>query len=310
MAQASYDIQGSDGVKNTLKTAIDAYFDSVLTKNSGNSAPSVTKAFMWWADTTTGLLKRRDSTNANWLTICRLDDVGGLRTNAGNPNGAITGNYEGQPLYDTTNDVLWLYSGSSTVWFTTNQKYIETTTPTTAAGEHAIFASSAESVLKGRSESSGSTYNIDVPYLYYRDEQANTINGGGSSAGVNTRVLNTEVMDTHSIASLASNQITLPAGTYRVKGLAPCFRGNRHKLSLYNVTDSTYTIVGQSLYADNVNLVGNSGSVNGQFTIAASKAFTLRHWIETAVATNGLGAASSSGIGNEVYAEVELWKVN
>lgn len=117
MAQASYDIQGTDGVKNTLKTVIDSFFEAVLTKNSGNTEPLIKKPFMWWADTTTGLLKRRNAANDNWLVIARLDDVGGLRTNAGNPNGAVTGSYQGERLCDTTNNVEYRYSGSGTVWY-------------------------------------------------------------------------------------------------------------------------------------------------------------------------------------------------
>lgn len=37
--------------------------------------------------------------------------------NAGNPNGSITGTDEGERLYDTTNDILYVYSGSGTVWY-------------------------------------------------------------------------------------------------------------------------------------------------------------------------------------------------
>jgi hypothetical protein len=29
---------------------------------------------MWWADTTTGLLKQRNAANSAWITICRLSD--------------------------------------------------------------------------------------------------------------------------------------------------------------------------------------------------------------------------------------------
>lgn len=44
-----------------------------------------------------------------------------IATHAGKPNGVITGGYLGQMLWDTTNSILWVYSGSGTVWRTVVQ---------------------------------------------------------------------------------------------------------------------------------------------------------------------------------------------
>ena len=47
-------------------------FDTVATLNSGSTAPAETYAFMWWADTTTGLLKIRNAADTAWITVGTL----------------------------------------------------------------------------------------------------------------------------------------------------------------------------------------------------------------------------------------------
>ena len=70
-------------------------------------------------------------------------------------------------------------------------------------------------------------------YVLVQDQKSSGTEGGGCTAGTwKTRDLNTEVADTASIASLASNQITLSAGTYRVRANAPGFHVDRHKARL------------------------------------------------------------------------------
>jgi hypothetical protein len=43
------------------------------TLQAGASAPATTFAYQWWADTTTGLLKRRNAANSAWITVGLLD---------------------------------------------------------------------------------------------------------------------------------------------------------------------------------------------------------------------------------------------
>ena len=47
-------------------------FDTVATLNSGSAAPSETYPFMWWADTTTGMLKIRNAADTGWVTVGTL----------------------------------------------------------------------------------------------------------------------------------------------------------------------------------------------------------------------------------------------
>lgn len=146
--------------------------------------------------------------------------------------------------------------------------------------------------------------------LHVRDEKATTTQGGNSSTGANTRDLNTVLTNEITGASLASNQITLPVGTYYIEASAPAYgNGNNHRAYLYNVDDASIEVLG-------VNGRTESGSsddhtthsfVYGRFTIAAEKDFELRHYHSTGN-TNGFGRAVNDGE-VEVYTDVRIWKV-
>lgn len=133
-------------------------------------------------------------------------------------------------------------------------------------------------------------------------------NGGTSVVGVQTRPLNTVQVNTITGASLAANQITLPAGTYRISGSAPCYRGDGHIAYLYNVTDGADAILGTAEYATNGIQPQTRSFLSGVLTINAPKVFELRHFITTALALQGLGKAAGGAFAVQVYAHIEIWK--
>ncbi len=133
--------------------------------------------------------------------------------------------------------------------------------------------------------------------LHVRDEKASGTAGGSAIAGNQVRTLNTVVSNTITGASLASNQITLPAGTYKIYAQAPAFVTDQHRLRLVNVTDSTVTLLGTTAYVTTSS--ANFSVVIGKFTITSTKVFNLTHYTQTARATNGLGT-----LVNDTFAEV------
>jgi len=160
----------------------------------------------------------------------------------------------------------------------------------------------------------GGEAEIDIPggggggstnVLHVQDQKATTVAGGSNVAGLNTRTLNTVVLNSITGASLSANQITLPAGTYDIWSNAPTFRGGRHRLQLFNTTDTTIDLLGGGEFANTgASAAGaNRAKLQGQITIAAIKVFELRHYIGTVSATFGLGVDTSDG-NVEVYAEV------
>ncbi|TGE04621.1 hypothetical protein [Hymenobacter fodinae] len=148
-----------------------------------------------------------------------------------------------------------------------------------------------------------------APLLHMQDQKTSGTNGGTFSSGSDqTRTLNTIITNSISGASLAGNQITLPAGTYDVRGLVPAFRVDAHRAKLYNVTDGADVLVGQAAYSGAASGYATSNSnVNGRFTINAQKVFEIRHRCSGGQINIGYGIAGA--FGTEVYTDVEIRKV-
>jgi len=71
MATHDYVIDNSTGAN--VRADINSVLQAILTNNSSSSAPSTTAAYMFWADTTTGTLKIRNSSNNAWVELLQLD---------------------------------------------------------------------------------------------------------------------------------------------------------------------------------------------------------------------------------------------
>ena len=73
MAQHDYDItnQSGAGFRSDLNNALAA----IVSQNSGAAQPSTTYAYMWWADTTAGLLKFRNAANNAWIEFASLSSA-------------------------------------------------------------------------------------------------------------------------------------------------------------------------------------------------------------------------------------------
>lgn len=145
------------------------------------------------------------------------------------------------------------------------------------------------------------------------DEKASGTAGGGCTAGSwLTRDLNTVKRNTITGASVASNQITLPAGTYEMSGSAPGFFVDRHKTRLRSITGATDLIIGTSEYSQNGAADGYDSTrsqLNGVFTLVVTTVVELQHRCQTTNASaNALGVASTFGV-NEVYSIVKITRI-
>lgn len=124
----------------------------------------------------------------------------------------------------------------------------------------------------------------------------------------NIRVLNTTKTNEITGASLSSNQITLPAGTYFCLASAPAYLTSNHQAHLYNVTDSTSPLVGTTEHAWNNGYTTTHSFVRGRFTISGTKVLELRHKVGQTRNTSGGGTGFGNGY-TDVYANVMIWKV-
>lgn len=128
-----------------------------------------------------------------------------------------------------------------------------------------------------------------------------------SASTWNTVPLNTEDYDPSSIVSIATNQFTLAAGTYKIRGTASLLdAGSNNQVRLRNITDSTTSIVGMNVKTPNATTQPMPVmELDGFITIAGSKTFELQIWNDLSPAQN---AASGSGE-NEIYATVIIQKI-
>lgn len=149
---------------------------------------------------------------------------------------------------------------------------------------------------------------VGTPYICLQEQYSSGTGGGALTSGAwRTRPLNTIVTDTSNICTLASNQFTLPAGTYAISAKAPGANVNNHHTRLQNITDGTTTLNGTSAYSASAQ---TDSWVIGRFTITSPKTFELQHQCQTTNGTNGMGSGSGFTSTGEVYASVDLLKLS
>ena len=147
------------------------------------------------------------------------------------------------------------------------------------------------------------------PCAILRQQEANTTPGGTSTAGVQTRVLNTIVSDLSGIVvSLVANQFVLLPGTYIVHVEAPAMKTDRSQLSIYDTSSSSYLAYGIGNYNPAGGGGGFSSFLDGKIVAEAGHALEVRHQIQTGRNGDGLGVSNSFGT-IEVFTTVVLWKV-
>lgn len=146
--------------------------------------------------------------------------------------------------------------------------------------------------------------------LHIQDQKAPGTEGGTFTAAAwQTRDLNTVVTNEISGASLGSNQITLPVGTYWIEASAPGNQVNGHKIGIRNVTDATEAVIeGTSAYSASGLDTNNRSFLSGRLTIGGTKIISLRHISESTKSTNGFGEDTNTSA-SEIYADIKIWKI-
>jgi hypothetical protein len=151
------------------------------------------------------------------------------------------------------------------------------------------------------------TVTIAVPYINIQDQRASGTAAGTFTSGAwQTRPLQTIVNDANGIASVVSNQITLPPGTYRTEFTAVAHQVDRHQVRLQNITDATTLALGLNTFAGVTATQENHSTGSGRFTLNGIRVIELQHRCQTTRSTDGFGTSASWG--TEVYATVEFWK--
>ena len=187
-----------------------------------------------------------------------------------------------------------------------SQSYTLTLPATAPSADKALITDGSGNLSFG---SAGGIF--ESALVHVRDEKSNNTNGGTFSSGAwRTRTLNTVMTNEVTGASLASNQITLPSGTYYIDASAPGYYCQDHKTKLYNITDSSDILIGTSEWsAPSSGNVQSRSFLSGRFTLGAEKVVQFQHRCITSRSTDGFGQATGVGV-VEVYADVRMWKVS
>lgn len=146
--------------------------------------------------------------------------------------------------------------------------------------------------------------------LVVANRQADGVAGGTATSGSYlTYPLNTSVQNDISGASLAANQIVLPAGTYDFMAVAPFFDTGRARLRLRNITaGATIAAAGPTIDANTADATQTLAMVFGRFTLAASATLELQYRVQTTNAADGLGLAATFAE-TEQYGAIKITKV-
>jgi hypothetical protein len=142
-------------------------------------------------------------------------------------------------------------------------------------------------------------------------QTAGTAGGTFTTGAWRTRVLNTSMINNVAGASLASSQLTLPAGTYAAEAFAAVgVNVGVHQTRIQDITGAATLLTGLVLRAPTAGS-GASGigpsSLAGEFTLTTSSAIELQHRCSVTEATVGFGYAGS--FTTEVYSRLIVWKL-
>lgn len=190
-------------------------------------------------------------------------------------------------------------------------------TVATASSNATVWQKLTASHLTG----TGNPFGGQLLHLQYKVTPGTSGSEGLSyGAGALTRVLNTVVTNEISGASLATNQFTLPAGTYYIDAHLPVMLGVYNsatavlKTNLYNVTDLATILSGlnESFFNGNASYSYAPAHcvIRGRFTLSGTKTLCIQNYINGTNATPVMQSQiAGSGGTSEIYSEVMIWKV-
>lgn len=248
---SQHDLDIANQTASNARADINNALQALGSLNSGTSAPATTYANMLWYDTTNNTLKMRAEANDAWISVGYLDQSA---------------------------DAFRIFDDTQVVNSSGTQTGIigDQTTGTWETGTGTTESLVSPAKVKAAVEALAPI----VPSVLIRDEvSTNSTYFPPTNSWITTK-LNTVDVNTIS-ASLTSDVITLPAGTYYVEYNLPTARVASDTLQVIatrfrNTTDSTTVINGQTLALGDWQQVNQMGV--GTFTISGTKSFELQVW--------------------------------
>lgn len=151
---------------------------------------------------------------------------------------------------------------------------------------------------------------VDLGEAQYAEVQTSGTGGGNSVAAWTTRVLNTTTASSIAGASLAANQVTLPAGTYSVNASVPCYSPvtpTGFKARLYDATGAAVLLNGTTSQASTA--CEARCFITGRFTLTVASAVRIE-MIATAVQVSGWGVDAAIPATDNHFTDIVFQRVN
>lgn len=141
--------------------------------------------------------------------------------------------------------------------------------------------------------------------LHIQDQKAAGTNGQTISAStLTTRDLNTVITNNNG-ATLSSNLITLPAGTYFVDAKLNMHGAVNGKCTLRNNADNSILLSSTNTQSNTTSTTSSTCFISGTITLAASTTLKISH-ISNAAGFAGIAYNVGSP---EIYTDAKFWKV-
>lgn len=140
-------------------------------------------------------------------------------------------------------------------------------------------------------------------FFHIYDEKPNSVGGGTSVVGWQTRELQTESPQNNMSGAVlhSATEFSLPAGSFDIEASAPGYRSNLHRIRLWNVTSDALVALGTSEYSLVTPDVQTRSVLRTQITLTETTRFRLDHYINSALSGFGLGVDTGGGTGPELY---------
>ncbi len=153
----------------------------------------------------------------------------------------------------------------------------------------------------------GSVRGLYNAYVKVSDVKASGTDGGTFTSGSwQTRVINTLDSDSEGIASISSNKITLPAGTYDCMISCPAVEVTENKAQLYDTTGSAVLLLGTNQHADSSTHGSTNSIIMGEFTLAVDSDLEIQHRCSQTKTTTGFGRACGFSGVSDIYTVAEF----
>ena len=213
---------------------------------------------------------------------------------------------EGWLLYDQTNAENVQFDG--TVWVALATGGASYPSFTGNAGK-VLAVNGTEDGVEWVTVSGGGGGGGTAPeFNIYRHEVAAAVNGGQPVAGSwQTRPLNAAHLEETAGVSLASDQITLPAGKYKFTGFQTFYNTDYTHTRLYNVTDAAVLVTGATGYPSDTTEQACL-TMDGVFEIADTKVIELQYRVTSASNINGFGVGNGT-VETAIFAQAMFEKV-